>query len=475
MTDVRNMLPAADAALLDRLVRTLPPGTVLTGDAISPRYQEDRRDRCSAKPLFVLRPSSTVEMAAALAACHAYRQPVVVQGGRTGLSGAHRVLEGEAVLSLERFTALGQIDPDSATIEAQAGVPLQLVQEAASRAGLMFGVDIGSRGSATIGGNIATNAGGIRVMRYGMFRAQVAGLEAVLADGTVLTSMKHVEKDNTGPDLAQLFVGSEGVLGVVTRARLRLHPQPVVEANAFLALPSAEAALDLLRRLRKAMGGMLSAFEIMLPEAYHGVCGHLQITPPLCTKAQVYVLAEIQAGPLALTAQDVFETALMTAIEENCVLDAVVSQSRREFQALWDMRDGCADFVRTLPNVANGDISVPVGRVPSFLRESQAALLAIDPGTVFLGFGHLGDGNLHYVFQTTRKEPATEQLLAMVAAYGGSVSAEHGIGMDKKPWLHLSRSPAEIATMRALKTALDPRLILNRRRVFDLPEGLQGQ
>ncbi|WP_103332051.1 FAD-binding oxidoreductase [Pseudotabrizicola formosa] len=472
MTDVRDTLPAADAALLDRLFSTLPPGTVLTGTDIGPQYQEDRRDRYSARPLFVLRPSSTADVSAGLAACHAFRQPVVVHGGRTGLSGGHRILPGEAVLSLERLNALGQIDTDSASIEAQAGVALQRVQEAANDVGLMFGVDIGARGSATIGGNIATNAGGIRVMRYGMFRAQVAGLEAVLADGTVLTSMKQVEKDNTGPDLGQLFIGSEGVLGVVTRARLRLHPAPVTEANSLLALPSADAALDLLSRLRSAMGGALSAFEIMLPEVYHGVCRHLQISPPLGTKAQVYVLAEIQAGPLALTAQEVFETTLMAAIEDNCILDAVVSQSRREFQALWDLRDGCADFVRTLPNVANGDISVPVGRVPDFLRESQTALRAIDPDSVFLAFGHMGDGNLHYVFQTVRKEPALSQLLTMVAAFGGSVSAEHGIGVDKKPWLHLSRSPAEIDTMRLLKTTLDPRLILNRHRIFDLADGL---
>lgn len=460
-------IPAAEPALLDRLARTLPRAALLTGDAVGPRYQEDRRDRFSAPPRFVLRPETTAEVAAALSACNDFEQPLVVQGGRTGLSGGHRIISGEAVLSLERLTALGPVSPESATIEAQAGVALQRVQEAASGAGLMFGVDIGARGSATIGGNIATNAGGIRVMRYGMFRAQVTGLEAVLADGTILNTMKEVEKDNAGPDLGQLFIGSEGILGVVASARLRLHPAPAFQSNAFLALPSTDAALALLRRLRGALGEMLSAFEIMLPEAYHGVCQFLRMTPPLATKAPVYVLAEIQAGPLAPQAEDMFAATLMAAIEEGRVLDAVVSQSFREFQALWDMRDGLAEFVRTLDNIASGDISVPVARIPDFLRESEAALREIDPGTVFLAFGHMGDGNLHYVFCTPQKAPAMDRLLRLVARYGGSISAEHGIGVDKKAWLHLSRSPAEVATLRALKATLDPRGILNRGRIFD--------
>jgi len=469
VTEHQPIAAAADPDLLVRLARVLPAAALLTGDAIGSRYQEDRRDRFSAPPRFVLRPATTGEMAAALAACHDFRQPVVVQGGRTGLSGAHRIVPGEAVLSLERLVAMGPVDRDAATVEVQAGVTLQQVQEAATEAGLMFGVDIGARGSATIGGNIATNAGGIRVLRYGMFRAQVAGLEAVLADGSVLTSMKDLQKDNCGPDLNQLFIGSEGVLGVVARARLKLHPRPAAEANAFLALPSAEAALDLLFRLRRAMGETLSAFEIMLPDAYFGVCEFLRRTPPLATRAPVYVLAEMQAGPLAPQAQEVFETALMQAIEDGCAEDAVMARSQREFQALWDMRDGCADYVRTLPHAASGDISVPVKRIPAFLAESQDALRRIDPGTTFLAFGHMGDGNLHYVFSTPQKAQAMERLLTLVAEYGGSVSAEHGIGVDKKPWLHLSRDAAQIATMRLLKSALDPRGILNPGRIFDMP------
>ncbi|QCP87270.1 FAD-binding oxidoreductase [Cereibacter sphaeroides] len=455
--------------LLARLAGVLPPRALLVGDTVDPRYQEDRRKRPSARPPFVVRPGSTAEVAAALAVCHEFHQPLVVQGGRTGLSGAHRIRAGEAVLSLERMTTVTSVSPGASTVLAEAGAPLQRVQEAAQEAGQIFGVDIGARGTATIGGNIATNAGGIRVLRYGMFRAQVAGLEAVLADGTILNGLTDVAKDNSGYDLNQLFIGSEGTLGIVTRALLRLHPRPTTEANAFLAMPSVEAALDLLARLRSAVGSSLSAFEIMMPGAYHGVTAHLGITPPLAIHAPAYVLAEIQAEACAAEAEEVFMATMVAAMEEGLALDAVMSQSPRDFQALWEMRDGCADYVRSLDHVASGDISVPTARAADFLRDSQAALRAIDPETAFHVFGHLGDGNLHYVFQTSQKEAAMARLLALVADYGGSISAEHGIGVDKKPFLHLTRSHGQIATMRLLKAALDPRMILNPGRIFDMP------
>jgi FAD/FMN-containing dehydrogenase len=457
---------ATDTPLMARLAQTLPAQALVSGAAMDARHWEDRRGRFSARPAFVLRPGSTGELAAALAACNDFGQRLVVQGGRTGLSGGHRIATGEAVLSLERMTALEDVNVENATLLASAGTPLQRVQEAADAAGFLFGVDIGARGTATIGGNIATNAGGIRVLRYGMFRAQVAGLEVVLADGTVLSSLRGLDKDNSGYDMNQLFIGSEGTLGVVTRALLRLHPKPVSEANAFLAVPSLSAALALLARLRAAMGAGLSAFELMLPAAYEGVIGFLGMSRPFATTAPFYVLTEVQARRDDSTTED-FMACLMTALEDRVVLDAVISQSQRDFQALWTMRDSCPDYIRSLDQIASGDISVPIQKVEAFLTASQSALQALDPATEFIVFGHLGDGNLHYVIRTAQGYEAMAKVYQLVAAHGGSISAEHGIGVDKKPWLHLSRSEAEIRTMRRLKKALDPKGILNQGRIFD--------
>ncbi|WP_233192934.1 FAD-binding oxidoreductase [Acidimangrovimonas sediminis] len=456
---------AADPALLRRLAEALPAAALLTGAAIDPRYQFDRRGRFSATPRFLLRPGTTGELSIALRLCEEHGQPLVVHGGRTGLSGAHRIATGEAVLSTERLTALGAVDAAAGTLEAGAGVALQAVQEAAEAADLMFGVDIGARGSATIGGNVATNAGGIRVLRYGMFRAQVAGLEAVLADGTVLSSMRGLEKDNSGYDLRQLFIGSEGTLGVVSRVLLRLHPRPEAEANALVAVPSVEAAVALHDRLRRLLPSTLSAFELLLDGAFEGALAHMGTPRPLSTRAPVYVLCEVQAPDAAGEAR--LAEVLMEALEEGLALDAVVSQSRREFLALWALREACPEFVRAHDGILGCDVSVPRGRMAAFLTAARAALLPIDPATLFFVFGHIGDGNLHYVIRTADRAAAAEAIYRQVAAHGGSISAEHGIGVDKKPWLALSRSTAEIAAMRRLKAAFDPRAILNRGRIFD--------
>lgn len=463
---IENPDDKAPPQLLDRLAEILPPNALLVGDAIDARYMEDRRGRFSARPRFVLRPASTGEVADCLAACNGFHQPVVVHGGRTGLSGGHRVEASEAVLSTERLTSQCEIDADMATVLASAGLSLQTVQDAAEGRGFLFGVDIGARGSATIGGNIATNAGGIRVLRYGMFRAQVAGLETVLADGTVLSSLRGLYKDNAGYDLSQLFIGSEGTIGVVTRARLRLHPRPVNETNAFLAVPSISAAISLLRHLRRRLGSAVSAFELITPQSYEGALSFLAMNSPLRSAAPFYLLTEVQSfSPEG--AQDAFTQALMQAIEEGLASDAVVSQSSREFQSLWKMRDACAEHLRDLDHIMGGDISVPLHKMEWFVEQARSDVLSVDPQAQLFVFGHLGDGNLHYVIGSPKAHEAMNRVYNRVAEAEGSIAAEHGIGFDKKPWLHLSRGPAEIETMQRLKRALDPNAILNRGRVFD--------
>lgn len=454
--------------VLSTLQTRLDKAAILAGDAIDPRYSDDLSGEPGARPELVLRPRKTHEVAEILNACNAARLPLVVQGGRTGLSGGARVLAGEAVLSLERMTVLQDVEPTAGTIITEAGVPLQIVQEKADAAGLVFGVDIGARGTATIGGNIATNAGGIRVLRYGNFRAQVLGLEAVLADGTVLSSLKGLAKDNSGYDLSQLFIGSEGTLGVVTRACLKLHPKPVTQSAAFCSLPSLDAAFGLLKFLRGRLGNLLSGFEVILAPLMGDMVASLGLTAPVALSSPVYVLTDIQ-GMAPGADEEAFTEALAQAIEDGLVEDVVLSQSEREFQALWTLRDDCNRFLFAEGAMLSLDVSLPLPRMGEFLDLAKAGQTRADPAARDYVFGHLGDGNLHYVVRTDRPNEVAKAVFDSVAQTGGSISAEHGIGLDKKAYLHLTRTPAELAAMRRLKAALDPRNILNPGRIFDMP------
>ncbi|CAN7612925.1 FAD-binding oxidoreductase [Aminobacter sp. LjRoot7] len=464
------MTPKSDQ-VLSILQARLDKAAILAGDAIDPRYSDDLSGEPGARPELVLRPRSTSEVAEILKVCNDARLPLVVQGGRTGLSGGARVLAGEAGLSLERMTTLQEVEPTAGTIVADAGVPLQLVQEKADAAGLVFGVDIGARGTATIGGNIATNAGGIRVLRYGSFRAQVLGLEAVLADGSVLSSLKGLAKDNSGYDLSQLFIGSEGTLGVVTRACLRLHPRPVTQSAAFCSLPSLDAAFGLLKFLRARLGNLLSGFEVILAPLMGDMVAALGFTAPVALSSPVYVLADIQ-GMTPGADEEAFIETLSQAIEDGLVEDVVVSQSEREFHALWTLRDDVNRFLFAEEAMLSLDVSLPLPEIGTFLDMARAAQGRADPAAQDYVFGHLGDGNLHYVVRTDRPDDVASVVFECVAKCGGSISAEHGIGLDKKAYLHLARTPSELAAMRRLKVAFDPNNILNPGRIFDMPPAL---
>lgn len=453
--------------LLSQLYQRLDAAAVVTGNAVEPRYGDDLSGKDGSRPELVLRPRSAGEVAEILRVCSGLGQKLVVHGGRTGLAGAARVQPGEAVLSLERMTAVEALDRQAATIIAEAGVPLQMVQEAADAAGLMFGVDIGARGTATVGGNIATNAGGIRVLRYGMYRAQVLGLEAVLADGSILTSLRGLPKDNSGYDLNQLFIGSEGTLGVVTRACLRLHPKPATEVVAFCALASLEAAIALLGLLKQRLGPLLSAYEVNFSPLYGAMIAGMDAPAPLPAGAPVYVLAEIQGNQAELDGER-FASVLMQAVEDGIVDDVVVSQSPREFRALWDVREEANRFLFAIEGLIGVDISIPLSTMGASLRDAEAAIRARDASAEIYVFGHLGDCNLHYQVDTREPAAAYEIIYRGVAACGGAVSAEHGIGLDKKKWLSLVRSDAEISAMRRLKAAFDPHNILNPGRIFDI-------
>lgn len=457
--------PTDSAERLVARISGLDAGAVLLGDAVGPAYARDGEPHDGARPALVLRPRDTAQASAMLAAAHALRQPVVIQGGRTGLAGGARPMPGEIAISTERMTGLDPVEPLTATILAGAGVPLQRVQERAADNGLYLGVDLGARGSASIGGTIATNAGGIRVLRYGMMREQVAGLEIVLPDGQVIDALNRPPKDNAGPDLRPIFIGSEGIFGLVTRARLRLHPAPRVTGAALLALASVDAALDLLALLRLHVGDLLSAFEVIDPALYAATLDHLRQAPPLAAGAGLYALVEIHGADPGRDPER-FESALADGVEAGLIQDAVLAGSGRETTALWAIRDGISEYIFSQPHMAGHDIGLPLERMVAGIAAIGAAVAAVDSRAQILPFGHLGDGNLHYMVRTTRPEAVTPAVLRAVAQAGGTISAEHGIGQDKLDWLPLVRGPAERHAIAALKAGFDPAGILNPGRVI---------
>lgn len=459
----------AEPTLLARLRAALPPEAVLAGEALADRT-EDWMRRQPMRARLVIRPSSTEEVCTALALCHAAGQPVITHGGLTGLVHGADTESTDVVLSLERMRAIESIDPVQRVAVVQAGVTLQQLQEAADERGLAFPLDLGARGGATLGGNAATNAGGNRVLRFGMTREMVLGLEAVLADGTRIPAMNRLIKNNAGYDLKQLFIGSEGTLGVITRLVLRLREKPTHQEVAFVSAPSFDALVALLRSMDRGLAGGLSAFEVMWPEFYELVTTPpAQGRPPVPRGAPFYVLIEA-LGSDATRDGERFASVLERAVQDGLVADAVIAKSQAERAALWSLRDDVLQTVRWgLPYVF--DVSLPVADMSAYVGGVRAELQARWPGVRAFVFGHMGDGNLHLVISPdglpADARPAVERAVyAPLQAVGGSISAEHGIGLEKKPWLPVSRSAAEIALMRTLKHALDPKGILNPGRVI---------
>ncbi|HAH11207.1 MAG TPA: FAD-binding oxidoreductase [Alphaproteobacteria bacterium] len=420
----------------------------------------------------VLRPASTQEVSAILKVCHEKGQRVVPAGGLTGLVHGTDSAADEIVLSLERMNHILEIDPTGRTMTVEAGVPLQTIQEAADQAGMFFPLDLGARGSATIGGNIATNAGGNRVIRYGMTRELILGLEAVLADGTVLSHLNTLLKNNAGFDLKQLFIGTEGSLGVVTRAVLRLFEKPRSQTAALVAASDFEGVTRLLKHMDQALGGQLTAFEVMWSDVYEVfTTPPANNRPPLPHGHAFYVLVESMGGdPEADAAR--FEKGLDGALAQGMIADAALAASLDQVHKFWAIRDDVVQFIR-YGSFITFDVSLPIRAMETYVAEVKARMAERFPGSVMGTFGHLGDCNLHFVACPRTEDPAARAsveaiVYAPLAAIKGSVSAEHGIGLEKKAYLPLSRTPEEIATMQRLKSALDPKGILNRGKVIDM-------
>ena len=428
-----------------------------------------RPDHLKAQAL--ARPASTEEVSRVLRWCHDHSVAVVTQGGLTGLVHGADASETEVILSMERMRTIENIDKRQRTATVQAGVVLQTFQEAVDLHELMFPLDLGARGSATLGGNAATNAGGNRVIRYGMMRDMVVGLEVVLADGTVISSMNSLIKNNTGYDLKQLFLGSEGTLGVITRLVLRLCEKPQSSNVAIVATQTFDALADLLKHMDRSLGGTLSAFEVMWQSFYQLVSTAPALgKPPLSQDHPFYVLIESQGADRESDALR-FNSALAAAMEQGLLVDAAIAQSDSDCHAFWSLRDDVAQVARGGAPVVF-DVSLPIAEMEQFANRLRDALPAAIGDHKLWIFGHLGDGNLHVVVQVpppayVASRPAIEALVySGLREFRGSVSAEHGIGLEKKAWLSVSRSEAELTLMRTLRKTLDPKGVLNPGKIF---------
>jgi len=417
----------------------------------------------------LVRPRSTEQVSGILKLCHSRGQKVVTHGGLTGLVQGADAGSSEIILSLESMNAIERVDVPGRSLRAQAGVQLGRVQREAEEHGMVFPLDLGARDSCTVGGNISTNAGGLRVLRYGMMRNLVLGVEAVLADGTVLTSLNRMLKNNAGYDLKQLFIGSEGTLGVVTRAELRLVSRTRSQETLLAALPSFDAMVELLGRLDSGLGGQLAAFEALWGNYYdYNTAPPVTNTVPLARGAPFYVIAESMGGdPEADRAR--LEAVLGEAFDAGVLSDVTIANSETERRAIWAIREDVWQ-VRNIGPLLTFDVSLPIENMKSYALEVCESVRGFAGENRCFVFGHMADGNLHIVVaggdDAATRARVEEMVYRPLAAIGGSVSAEHGIGLEKRAYLPLSRTPAEISTMRLLKQALDPKGILNPGKVF---------
>jgi FAD/FMN-containing dehydrogenase len=440
---------------------------ILEGAAVRERAGTLWHGRVEAELL--VRPRTTEQVSAILSLCHALGQPVVTHGGLTGLVNGADAEARDVVLSLESMNGIERVDVAGRTLRAQAGAKLGQVQRAAEDEGLVFPLDLGARDSATVGGNISTNAGGLRVLRYGMMRNLVLGIEAVLADGTVLTSLNRMLKNNAGYDLKQLFIGSEGTLGIVTRAELRLVSRTRSQETLLASLPDFDALTGLLARLDSGLGGQLAAFEALWGNYYdYNTAPPAANSAPLARGAPFYAIAETLGGdPEHDRAR--LEGVLAKALDDGILTDVTIASSETERRAIWNIREDVWQ-VKNIAPLLTFDVSLPIENMKEYVREVNASVRAFAGDNRSFVFGHLADGNLHIVVaagdDAATRAKVEEMVYRPLASIGGSVSAEHGIGLEKRAYLPLSRTAAEISTMRLLKNALDPKGILNPGKVF---------
>jgi FAD/FMN-containing dehydrogenase len=469
-------MTALAADLLDRFIHIVGERYAITDPNAQVPYLVEMRDRWVGKTPLVLRPGSVEEVSAILQLANANRIAIVPQGGNTGLVGGQIPFNGEILLSLNRLDRIREVDPVSSTITVEAGVTLQRTREAAAQVDRLYPQLLPSEGSCTIGGNLSTNAGGTAALAHGIARSHVLGLEVVLADGRVLSNLNKLKKDNTGYDLKNLFIGAEGTLGIITAAVLRLVPRPRSVEVAFLAVPSPEAAVQLLNVSNGRAAGDVTSFELMSRDGVEMVLKHAPGTrDPLDAPHPWYVLLEI-SSQLETGLRGMLDELLEYGLERGLVLDGAVAESLEQAKTFWRLREMIGEVQRHEGGSIKHDISVPVASIPAFIAEANRAVTALVPGARPLPFGHVGDGNIHYNITQppgadkaafmAREDEVQDLVFSIVLKYGGSISAEHGIGIAKRARLPLVKDRTAIELMRAIKQTLDPNGILNPGKVL---------
>ena len=460
---------------LNRLAAVVGEAHAIRNAAEMDGYMREWRQIWTGRSPLVLRPGSTEEVSRILAIANETRMVIVPQAGNTGLCGGQIPTDAgnEVVLSLDRMTRILDVDPADNTITVEAGAVLKSVQDAADAVDRLFPLSLASEGSCRIGGNLSTNAGGLNVIAYGNTRDLCLGLEVVLADGRIWNGLKRLRKDNTGYDLRDLFIGAEGTLGIITAAVMKLVPRPKSRETAFIAVPSPQAAVDLLSLAQDMSGNRVVGFELIAEIALQFSIRHAGVRHPLAEASPWYVLAEL-SDPVPGAMMAIFEAAMARGL----VTDAALAQSDAQRHDFWTARELISESQKPEGGSIKHDVAVPVSKVPQFLVEADAAVSRLVPGARFVSFGHLGDGNIHYnISQPVGMDKArfldmwnemNDVVFEVVGRFNGSISAEHGIGRLKAHRMPDIKSPVELDMMRGLKRMLDPNSILNPGRV--LPE-----
>ncbi len=469
-----NELKAPTPEVLARFAAIVGEKGALTAPADIQPYCQEWRDRYFGRTPMVLRPASAGEVSAILKLAHEERIAIVPQGGNTGLVGGQIPFEtgNEIVLSLDRMKAIRAVDAAGNTLTAEAGATLKSVQDAAAAQNRLFPLSLAAEGTCQIGGNIATNAGGIHVLRYGTMRELVLGIEAVFPGGEIWNGLRMLRKDNTGYDLKSLLIGSEGTLGVITAASLKLFPRPAEVATVFAGCASLEAAGQLFSRAFESAGALLTAFELIPRIAIEFLVTHMpRIRDPLEAPHPWYVLLEVSSPVADGLAERVALALLEDALEKGLVADAAVAASEAQARSFWCLRENISEVQKHEGGSIKHDVSVPVSAIPAFIAEADAGVARLVPGARPVPFGHYGDGNIHYNISQpkdadrpaflARWEEVSDAVHAIVLRFGGSISAEHGIGRMKAHALESVKPPVELALMRRVKAAFDPRGILN--------------